>query len=143
MTRPMRRLQAAGWIFITGFLLHNADHARRGLDVITDHVVWAGTIVAVVAAVTLTLVFTRHPSAPGVAMAAGFGIAIGVTLSHLVPEWSAFSDPLVDGADGLTWVAVLSEVAGALLLGAAGYAAWTERPGGSRRSSASTSALAN
>ena len=116
-----RRLRAAGVVFIAGFLLHNADHGRRGIDAVTDHVVWAGTTVAVVAAVTLTLVFTRHPMAPLVAAAAGLGIAFGVTASHLLPEWSAFSDPLAQGdADPLTWIAVLSEITGALLLAAAG-----------------------
>ena len=41
-----------------------ADHARRGSDAVTAHVIWAGTTVAIGAAVVLTLVFTRHPIAP-------------------------------------------------------------------------------
>ena len=116
-----RRLRTAGLLFIAGFLAHNADHARRGIDAVTDHVVWAGTTVAVVAAVTLTLVFTRHPWAPAVAMAAGFSIALGVSASHLAPEWSAFSDSLPQGdVDALTWIAVMSEVLGAVLMGVVG-----------------------
>src|SRR5687767_13022787 len=118
-----RRLRTAALVFLAGFLVHNADHARRGLDVITEHVIWAGTAVAVTSAVVLTLVFTRHPLAPMAAAAAGFGIALGVSASHLLPEWSALSDPLADGDVGaFTWVAVLAEVGGALLLGAAGLA---------------------
>ena len=122
MTRDdLRLLQGAAWVFLAGFLVHNADHVRRGLDVITDHVVWGGTTVAVVGAVTLTLVFTRHPLAPFAATAAGFAIALGVSATHLLPDWGVMSDPLPGGAvDGATWVAVLAEVVGALALGAAG-----------------------
>ena len=133
----MDRLRGAAIVFTGGFLLHNADHARRGMDVVTDHVVWAGTLVAIVAAVTLTLVFTRHPLAPTVAAAAGLGIAVGVTASHLLPEWSAFSDSLPQGdVDGLTWIAVLAELGGALFLAAAGFKAM--RGGGRRRATLAT-----
>lgn len=114
-------MRNAGLVFVGGFVLHNLDHGRRGLDVITEHVIWAGTVVAIVAAVTLTLVFTRHPLAPYAAAAAGLGIAVGVSATHLLPEWGALSDSLPDGdVDALTWVAVLAEVSGALALGAAG-----------------------
>ena len=124
MTDTDRQLRVAAGIFLAGFVLHNVDHGRRGIDVITDHVVWAGTVVAIVAAVVLTLIFTRHPFAPTAAAAAGFGIAFGVTASHLLPEWSAFSDPLASGdTDPLTWVAVLSEIGGAAVMGAAGWRA--------------------
>ena len=124
-------LRNAGFVFVAGFLLHNADHARRGIDAVTDHVIWAGTTVAVVAAVVLTLVFTRHPLAPTAAAAAGLGIAFGVAASHLAPEWSAFSDPLAQGdADVMTWVAVLAELGGALLLAAAGLRAMRSHGGG-------------
>lgn len=125
--RPL--LRTAGTVFLAGFLLHNVDHARRGLGEITEHVIWSGTIVAVLSAVVLTLVYTDHPAAPFAAATAGFAIAVGVSASHLLPEWSAFSDPLPGGSvDALTWVAVLAEVAGAALLGAAGLAV-LRRPG--------------
>ena len=121
---PTARLRTAAGVFLAGFVVHNADHARRGLDAITDHVVWGGTAVAIVGAVALTLVFTRHPAAAAAAMVAGFSIAFGVSASHLAPEWSAFSDSLPQGdVDALTWVAVLSEVGGAVILGLAGLAA--------------------
>lgn len=118
--RPLRR---AGLLFAAGFAVHNADHARRGLDVITDHVVWGGTFVAMVAAVALTLVATRHPLAPFVAAAGGLSIALGVSATHLLPDWGALSDPLPGGdVDPLTWIAVLAEVGGAAALGLAGLA---------------------
>jgi hypothetical protein len=119
-----RSLRRAGYAFALGFVAHNADHARRGVDAVTDHVVWGGTTVAVVAAVTLTLVFTGHRLAPIAAAAGGFGIAAGVSASHLAPRWSAFSDALPGGdVDGLTWVAVVSEIAAAAVLGLAGVGA--------------------
>lgn len=116
-----RPLRTAGLLFAAGFTVHNADHARRGLDVITDHVVWGGTVVAMVAAAVLTLVATRHPLAPFAAAAGGLAIAVGVSATHLLPGWGALSDPLPGGdVDLLTWVAVLAEVAGAAVLGGTG-----------------------
>jgi len=122
--RCSRNLRRAGCGFAVGFVAHNADHARRGVDAVTDHVVWGGTTVAVVAAVTLTLVFIGHRLAPVAAAAGGFAIAVGVTASHLVPRWSAFSDALPGGdVDGVTWVAVVSEIASAAVLSLAGLVA--------------------
>jgi hypothetical protein len=115
-------LRRAGIVFLAGFLVHNGDHVRRSLDAITDHVVWGGTTVAVVAAVTLTLVFTRHPLAPFAAAGAGVAIAFGVSATHLLPDWGALSDPLPGGdIDAFTWLAVLAEVAGAVVLAVAGF----------------------
>ena len=114
-------LRAAAVLFAVGFVVHDADHARRGLDAITDHVVWGGTVVAMVAAVVLTLVATRHPLAPFAAAAGGLAIALGVSATHLLPDWGPLSDSLPSGTvDGLTWVAVLAEVTGAAALGATG-----------------------
>ena len=114
-------LRWAAVVFAGGLVIHNLDHARRGLSEISEHVVWGGTIVAMVAAVVLTLIFARHRLAPFVAAAAGFGITVGVSATHLLPHWSAFSDSLPDGSvDGITWAAVLVELAGAAWLGLAG-----------------------
>jgi hypothetical protein len=116
-----RGLRAAGLLFAAGFAVHNADHARRGLDVITDHVVWGGTVVAMVAAAVLTLVATRHPLAPFAAAAGGLAVAVGVSATHLLPDWGPLSDSLPSGTvDGFTWVAVLAEVVGAAALGVTG-----------------------
>lgn len=116
-------LKVAAVVFTAAFLLHNADHARRGIDVVTDHVVWAGTTVAVIASVALTLIATRHRLAPFAAAVSGLAIAGGVSASHLAPRWSALSDPLPGGeVDLATWVAVLAEVVGALVLGVVGLA---------------------
>jgi len=114
-------LRRAGGVFLAGFVVHNLDHVRRGIDAISDAVVWGGTIVAIVSAITLTLVFTDHRLAPFAATAAGFSIAAGVSATHLLPAWGTLSDSLPDGSvDAFTWVAVLAEVIGALVLGVAG-----------------------
>jgi hypothetical protein len=116
-----RGLRLAGLGFAAGFVVHNADHARRGIDAISDPVVWGGTVVAMAAAVVLTLVATRHPLAPFAAAAGGLAIAVGVSATHLLPDWGALSDSLPSGTvDGFTWVAVLAEVVGAALLGVTG-----------------------
>lgn len=121
MSRFVPTLRTAGFVFLAGFFVHNADHARRGVDASPEPVVWAGTSVAILSAVVLTLVFTRHPSAPFAATVSGFAIAIGVSATHLLPDWGVLSDSLPDGTvDGVTWVAVLAEVGGAVVLGLAG-----------------------
>jgi hypothetical protein len=121
--RSILTLKQAALVFAAGFLLHNLDHGRRGLEAISEHVIWSGTLVAMVAAVTLTLVFTDHPLAPAAAAVAGVSIAFGVAASHLLPDWSAFSDELAGAdVDAATWVAVLAEIGGALVLGLVGLA---------------------
>jgi len=112
-------LKTAAAVFVVGFVMHNADHARRGIDAVTEHVIWAGTVVGLVAAVVVTLVVTDHASAPLAAAAAGFGIAVGVSATHLLPKWGVLSDPLLD-LSAISWIAVLAEITGALLLGLAG-----------------------
>ena len=116
-----RVLHRGALVFLAGFAVHNLDHVRRGLDGVDEPVVWGGTLVAIVSAIVLTLVFTQHRLAPFAAVAAGFPIAIGVAATHLLPEWGSLSDPLPSGGvDAGTWIAVLAEVAGAVVLGLAG-----------------------
>jgi len=130
-----RLLHRAALFFLFGFVVHNVDHARRTLDAVTDQVIWGGTLVGMVTAVTITLLVTRHRLGPLVAAGAGFYIAFGVAASHLLPQWSALSDPLPGGdVDAFTWVAVLLEVAGALALGVAGLVAMRAHRSTSARS---------
>lgn len=108
--------------FAIGFAIHNADHVRRGFAGIADGVILGGTIVAMMAAVMLTLVVLKHPAAPAVCAVGGAAIAAGVAASHLLPDWGPVSDSLPDGdVDTLTWIAVLAEiVTGAALAAVAG-----------------------
>ena len=113
------RLTTAMSVLASGFVLHNADHARRGLDAIGEGVVWGGTFAAMVVAVMVTLVIARHDAAPAVAAVGGFALAVGVSAVHLLPDWGALSDSLPGGdVDALTWLAVLAEIGGAALVGA-------------------------
>jgi hypothetical protein len=107
-------------VYAVGFLLHTADHLRRGLEVLTPEVLWAGSISGVMAVAAIALALVGHPLAPLIAVAHGFSQALGVSAVHLLPRWSAFSDSLPDGGvDTLSWAAVLIEIAAAFAFGAA------------------------
>lgn len=115
-------LRTASLAFIVGFVLHNADHARRGLSDTPEATIWLGTLLGLIVAVTLTLVFTRHPGSPEAALVTGLATALGVTAIHLLPSWSPASEPLTTGGYSyLTWVAVMAEILGGVALGAAGW----------------------
>jgi hypothetical protein len=119
--RGERLLRSAALVFFVGFLLHNADHSRRGLSVLTPEVIWAGTAGAILSLGALVLIVMGHRLAPLAAAIAGFSMAVGVTAVHLLPHWSAFSDALPgSNVDVWTWLAVFAEVGGALALGLAG-----------------------
>src|SRR5262245_32628984 len=131
--RADRVLRHAAILFLIGFLIHNGDHLRRGVDVLTPEVLWAGSVSGVLALAAIALALMGHRLAPLVAVAVGLPMALGVAAVHLLPRWSAFSDSLADGrVDALSWIAVLAEIAGALAFGAVG--AWALRRG--RRRSA-------
>lgn len=117
-----RILIAATMAYAAGFVIHNADHARRGVDASPQPVVWAGTLVAMLTAVIVTLVFTGHPSAPRAAAAGGGAITAGVSFAHLAPVTSVVTDPLTaQGVSVLSWIAVLAEIGTALMLAIAGW----------------------
>jgi hypothetical protein len=119
--RAQRVLRFVAIFYAIGFLVHTADHFRRGLDVLTPEVLWAGSVSSAVAVAAIVLALLGHRLAPPVAVAAGFSQALGVAAVHLLPRWSALNDSLAaGGADGLSWAAVLIEIAGALAFGAAG-----------------------
>lgn len=113
-----RSLRNAALLLIAGFIVHNSDHARRGLDNVRESLVWAGTLTMTLAAVIVTLILTRHHLGPAVAAAGGFAIALGVMSSHLLPDWGPISDSLPQGdVDAFTWIAVFSEILAALWMG--------------------------
>jgi hypothetical protein len=123
MASTQRRLTLTlgAYVFAVGLVLHTGDHLRRGTDVITDHVLVGGYIVAAVSVVTIGLILADHRLASITAAVGGFAVAVGVSAAHLLPTWSAFSDSLPDqGLDAFTWFAVLVEIGGALLVGALG-----------------------
>jgi hypothetical protein len=116
-----RLLRKGAVIYGFGFLLHNADHARRTIAASPEAVVWAGTATAMLTTVIFTLIAVRHPRAGLVSAVSAAMIAIGVSAVHLLPKWGFLSDPLPGGdVYILTWVAVLAEIGGAIAL--AGFA---------------------
>ena len=121
-----RLLRWATAVYVVGFAVHTADHARRGIDAVGDGVVWAGTFSSMLAAVAVALVVVRHPSAPLLALAIGLPQAIGFFAVHVLPTWGALSDSYPSGdVDGWSWAATSMEIAGALVFAAAG--AWALR----------------
>lgn len=123
-----RILRYAAIFFAVGFVIHNADHLRRGSDSITTELFWAGNAAAVVAIAAILIVLTRHESAPYVAVGAGFALALAFTAAHVLPTWSALSDSFVDGdVSAFSWFAALLEIAGALALGVAGVSVLRRR----------------
>lgn len=113
-------LKWAAIAFVLTWLGHTADHARRGLTATTEEVVWGGTFVGLLAAVSITLILTGHAIAPMVAAVIFPSIAFGVAATHLLPGWGFLSDPiLVDSTtDGWSIVAVVPEIVAAAVLGA-------------------------
>lgn len=115
----LKTLRGAALLFIGTWAVHTLDHARRGVDATTDAAVWAGTITGLLAAVSLTLILTHHPTAPAIAAAVFPAIALGVSASHLLPDWGVLSDPLlVDSVtDGWSIIAASGEIVAAVILG--------------------------
>lgn len=115
----MNQLYRPALVFVATWLIHTADHVRRGTATTPDGVIWGGTLVAVLASVALTLIFTDHPLAPMATAAVFPAIAIGVAASHLLPEWGPLSEPLLiePVADRAAAVAASLEILGAAYLG--------------------------
>jgi hypothetical protein len=71
---------------------------RRGADLLSRDVFWAGTLAVVVEVGVVALVFMRHRLAPLAAFAAGVSLAAGYTVVHFTPERSWLSDSLLSSA---------------------------------------------
>src|SRR3954454_3410348 len=123
----MRRrstLATAAAIFVAANVLHTLDHVRQGLDGLTREIQAGGTVLTVMAIVTLVLALRDHPWAPPIAAAVGLSGAVGILAAHALPHWSALSDSYPDiGADALSWAVMLVEAGAALALGITGLAA--------------------
>jgi len=111
-------------LYLAGWLVHNADHLRRGFDVVTTQVIVLGSVAGVLQLVAIGAVFFRFRLAPLLAVVVGLPDAVGIAAVHLLPHWSSLSDafPGAHGA-GVTvwsWVAASAEVGTALLFALAG-----------------------
>jgi hypothetical protein len=123
-----RYLRVTAAVFAVAVVVHGADHLRRGVDVVTTVVRDAGAIQFVLGAVAVVLVFRGHRWAPAAAVFVGFASAAGFSAAHLLPHWSAFSDPYVGSVvaprvNGLSWFSALFGIAADLAFGIAGLRA--------------------
>ena len=103
--RQLATLKGASALFVGTWVVHTADHIRRGTDLTSDGVIWAGTVAAVLAAIAVTLVFTEHPLAPFAAVVVFGALAFGVAATHLLPSWGYFSEPLLVDSQTDRWAA--------------------------------------
>lgn len=117
-------LRYAALVYAFGLIVHTAGHFRRGLDVLTPQVFWAGNVSTVVGVAVIVLVLAGHRIAPYVAVAFGLPTALGVIAVHLLPHWSALSDAFPGanhtGVTSMSWGVVLVEIVGGIALSAAG-----------------------
>ena len=132
-----RRLRVISIIFLVALLVHAGDHFRRGTEVVTRHVFWAGNFQLAAAVLAVVLVLTRHRLAPLAAVLVGFLSAIGFTGSHILPHWGVFSDAFTGARVGanvtaFSWFAALFEIAADLAFGLAGIAVLRRRELGAR-----------
>ena len=123
-TRRSEPLRTAGIVFAIALVVHGADHFRRGMDVLTPTVFWAGNVQIALSLVTLVLIFRRHRLAPAFAAVLGFASAIGFTAAHVLPHWSSFSDSFTGAhhaphVTGFSWFAAAFEIGAGLYLGIA------------------------
>ena len=110
-------LLRANILFIAVNLLHTVDHQRQGTAGLTTEIVLGGAAITLAAIASLVLALRRDARAPIFGAVLGLSAAAGIAASHIAPHWSAFSDsyPQIH-ADAVSWVVVLLEIAGALLL---------------------------
>ena len=115
-------------------VLHSLDHLRQGTGDLATEVLAGGTVLSILAVLTLVLALRHHPRAPLWAAVVGTWSALGVIASHVAPHWSALSDSYLEiHADALSWVVMLAEVLAAAYLGFAGFRELRRRARGSRR----------
>ena len=128
-SQDRRRLRGVTVVFAVALLLHNGDHFRRGVDTVTPYVLWGGVLLGVLSIAAIVLVAVDDRRAAPAAAAAGLLLAVGAGASHLLPEWSVFSDSLLGApVDAFTWFAVVAEVGASLLFAAVGWCALRRQP---------------
>ena len=100
-------LGRAALLLVAADVAHALDHARHGRD-LAGEVYAAGVAGWVALAALVVLVARRHRLAAPYAAAAGAAFAGGLLAVHVVPRWSAFSDPYSAwDADALSWALVV------------------------------------
>ncbi len=101
-------------------LLHDLDHVRQGRS-LAAAVTWVGIVGLIQGLAAVGLSMSGHRFAAPFCAFVGFNTAAGLVAVHVLPRWSAFSDPYpAVHADLLSWLSVIVMIASGLGLGAAG-----------------------
>jgi hypothetical protein len=136
MNRRLDTLSLAASAFVVANVLHTLDHLRQGTGDLATEVLAGGTVLSILAVLTLVLALRHHPRAALWAAVVGTWSALGVMASHVAPHWSAFSDSYFEiHADALSWAVMLAEVLAAAYLGFVGFRELRRPARGSRRRS--------
>jgi len=105
----------ANVLLLSMLVLHALDHELRQEAAVPAGTATAGTVGFVAVLATLVLALRGSRFAPIATAAVGLAIAAGFVAAHVLPEWSALSQPYADiEVDALSWIAMLLPV----LLGA-------------------------
>lgn len=112
---------AAGSLLVLT-VLHDLDHVRQGrsLPMALNAIGALGTLGAVV----LLLWTLRRSDAIVRRVAGAFGIltALGLVVIHVLPHWSAISDPYGEaGVDWLSWISLAAFISGGVALATVAY----------------------
>ena len=84
-------LRGPALLFLITWIVHSGDHIRRGTATTPDGVIWAGTLVAILVTVGLTLIFTGHALAPATTAVVFPAVAVGVVATHFLPDGGSAS----------------------------------------------------
>lgn len=121
---PRRRLIAANLMLVALLIVHTLDHVLRQEAAVPAEAAVAGTVGlgAALAALGLSLAGSR-PAAPVTALV-GLATAAGFVAVHVLPDWSAFSQPYADiPVDALSWAGMIVTALAAAGVGAVGWRA--------------------
>jgi hypothetical protein len=136
----MNLLSATAVAYGLAFVVHTADHVRRGVDASPRSVVALGALAGVFQVVAIVAALRGHAKAALLAVAVGLPDAAGIVTAHLLPRWSGPSDSFPSHAPGVTafsWVTAVAEITAALAFAYAGWLVLRRGPAPAARSRAS------
>lgn len=107
-------LAAGGLLALT--LLHDLDHVRQGRDLPLELEV-VGALGTAGALGVFLWTLRRSKSSARVAVAFGLMTAVGLLMIHVLPRWSAISDPYGEaGVDALSWASLAAFITSGVVL---------------------------
>ena len=120
-----RALLPPALAWVAADIAHLLDHIRQDRELPAE-VTLVGTTGYVATTLLLVLILRRHDLARPYAVFFGVSAMLGFLLVHVLPQWSAISDPYGDlDTDALNWLLVVAPMAAAAWLA---VTAWRLRP---------------